>query len=446
MAQVLPTMRRPVPFTIEETLAHIPWLVASFWGVFVAVIAPAWYLDATRWFMLAGLAGLVPAMIVGVRRRSPADAVLVLVLLPWLAVVALSVLYWTRTIDYGEQGRLAHIGASAFGVAMAAGWQAWVPERWRTGLHVALAGFMVAMALALTPFLADRFGLPPAVAAGLVPDRPFDVRFAGGMRLVGADFPAGAGLEPGRPLPVTLYFTADAPIAGDYTLFLHLADSENRLIDPFDGVPVAGKHPTRQWVPGQIFADSHEIQVDALPAAGLAALSLGFYPIDDPALRQASYDSAGQRIGDRVVLSSVRLHAPALGPATDAPAGAPLATWTNGIALASARLQTDAAGLPSGVDLTWAATANVHEDYTVFVQVLDDADRVLAQSDRQPQAGLFPTSTWRAGDRVDDRVELQGDVAGWQRVIVGLYGADGQRLSLGPEIGGDAYLLAARER
>ena len=33
-------------------------------------------------------------------------------------------------------------------------------------LHLALAAFMLAMAVALAPFLAERFGLPPAVAAG----------------------------------------------------------------------------------------------------------------------------------------------------------------------------------------------------------------------------------------------------------------------------------------
>ena len=59
MAEVLPTMRRAEPYTWQRTFEHIPWLIASFWGVFVAVIAPPFYLDATRWFMLIGFAGLL---------------------------------------------------------------------------------------------------------------------------------------------------------------------------------------------------------------------------------------------------------------------------------------------------------------------------------------------------------------------------------------------------
>jgi len=39
MAQALPTLLRPEPFTIARTLEFIPWLIAAYWGVFVSVIA-----------------------------------------------------------------------------------------------------------------------------------------------------------------------------------------------------------------------------------------------------------------------------------------------------------------------------------------------------------------------------------------------------------------------
>ena len=52
------------------------------------------------------------------------------------------------------------------------------------------------------------------------------------MRLLGVDLPAGAALEPGKPLPLTLYFTTDAPIPEDYTLFLHVAGAGDRAALP----------------------------------------------------------------------------------------------------------------------------------------------------------------------------------------------------------------------
>ena len=348
MAEVLPTMRRAEPYTWQRTFEHIPWLIASFWGVFVAVIAPPFYLDATRWFMLIGFGGLLFGLVLAAvylrrthSRPSLRGLILYLVLLPWLGVVAAMVLYWTRTVEYGEQGRLAHVGASAFGVAMVAGWQAWLPadwvprlRSWRRVLHVALAGGAVVTALALVPFLQNSFGLPPAAAQSLAPDRPLAASFAGGMRLLGVDLPAGAALEPGKPLPLTLYFTTDAPIPEDYTLFLHVAGAGDQLLYQFDGVPAGGRHPTRQWLPGQVFADTHTITVDEIPEDGLATLSMGFYPIADPSTRVEAYDPNGEPIGDRLVLAQLRLHkqATAPQPASSSPAG----TWQNGIVLDSA--------------------------------------------------------------------------------------------------------------
>lgn len=444
MAEVLPTMRRAEPYTWQRTFDHIPWLIASFWGVFVAVIAPPAYLDATRWFMLIGFWGLLFGLVVAIvylrrshTRPSLRGMILYLVLLPWLGIVAAMVLYWTRTVEYGEQGRLAHVGASAFGVAMVAGWQAWLPTRWlprlrpwRRLLHALLAGGTVVTALALVPFLQNSFGLPPPAGQPLAPDRPVSAAFAGGMRLLGIDLPDGAALEPGKPLPLTLYFTTDTPIPEDYTLFLHVAGAGDRLLYQFDGVPVDGRHPTRQWIRGQIFADTHTITVDEIDADGLATLSMGFYPIADPSTRVEVYEPNGQPIGDRLVLTQLRLHKQAAAP--QVPNGSTAGSWQNGIVLDKAVLATGAQGLPTGISLTWIPTATIQNDYTVFVQVLDADNNILAQLDSQPQGGSYPTSTWRAGDVIADSVTWPGEanIGGWSRVIVGLYDADGKRLLL----------------
>ena len=44
VAEVLPTGHRAEPYTWQRTFEYVPWLIASFWGVFVAVIAPPLYL------------------------------------------------------------------------------------------------------------------------------------------------------------------------------------------------------------------------------------------------------------------------------------------------------------------------------------------------------------------------------------------------------------------
>ena len=245
MAVVLPTMRRQAPYDLAKTLIYAPWLVASFWGIFMRVFAPGWYLDLTRWFMALGFAGTLPALRLLRDRREPGLPLVYVVLMPWLAIVSVSVLYWTSTIDYGEQGRLAHIGASAFGVTMAAGWAGWIPQRWRAVLHGLLTVFMLVLAVIGFGVLRDAFALPTALSTPVNIQRPLDAQFAGGMRVVGVEFPNGAAVNPGDSLPLTLYFTTDAPIQEDYTLFLHLADANNDLLYQFDGVTDQGGHPTR---------------------------------------------------------------------------------------------------------------------------------------------------------------------------------------------------------
>ena len=167
MAEVLPTMRRAQPYSLARTWELVPWLIASFWGVFVGVIAPPLYLDVTHWFMILGFVGIVIAAL-GLRRPIPREQLVLFgVLLPWLVLVALIVLYWTRTVEYGEQGRLAHVGASAFGVVMAAGWQAFAPARWRPLVHWGVAPLYAGLGPITCSILADE--LWRGAAAGRTP-------------------------------------------------------------------------------------------------------------------------------------------------------------------------------------------------------------------------------------------------------------------------------------
>ena len=91
------------------------------------------------------------------------------------------------------------------------------------------------------------------------------------------------------------------------------------------------------------------------------------------------------------------------------------------------------------VTITWQALAEMDEDYTVFVQVLDAADRIVGQVDAWPVQGTRPTSTLRPGETITDPYLVQLDPnlpPGDYRVIAGLYLlATGQRLPVIDEAG-----------
>jgi hypothetical protein len=94
------------------------------------------------------------------------------------------------------------------------------------------------------------------------------------------------------------------------------------------------------------------------------------------------------------------------------------------------RVADPASGPVAGQDLDvvlyWKAT-NPHPldtDYKVFVHVLDESGRVIAQHDGEPMDGRMPTHTWREGDQVIDMhrvVWLEPSYAGKATIEVGLY-------------------------
>jgi hypothetical protein len=88
------------------------------------------------------------------------------------------------------------------------------------------------------------------------------------------------------------------------------------------------------------------------------------------------------------------------------------------------------AGAALHVVLYWQARAPVQAGYTVFVQVLDAGNRIVAQRDSLPAGGAAPTDTWTAGAVVRDayRLELPASLpAGVYRLWVGLYDTAGRR-------------------
>ena len=434
MAIALPSLYRPHPFTIAKTLEYVPWLIASYWGVFVSIIAPAAYLETTRAFMWIGAIGLLP-WLWRTRNAARPDRLIAVTMLLWFALFALSVLNWTRTVDYGEQGRLMLAASPALALLLALGWQSWLPARWQPGLHLLIALFFVGLALSQIKTLYAGYHLPLSLVQPPQPDRTFNAQFESGMQLLGVDLPKGAAVRPGKPLPITLYFSTPRVIDGFYTLFIHLADEHDRLLYQFDGVPAQGRHPTRQWLPGKVFADTYAIVVKDPKADGLATLSLGFYQYDDKRKRQAVVDAQGNPVGDRVVLAQVRVHKTAE-PTVLNPK--PLARWTNGIQLAAATVTRDAANRPVGVQVQWQATQVIQQNYTVFVQLLDANGKLLAQIDQQPQQGQFPTSTWQPGDLLADEYQFAQlppaqTGAQWGQLIIGLYDQAQKRLAVQAE-------------
>jgi hypothetical protein len=84
------------------------------------------------------------------------------------------------------------------------------------------------------------------------------------------------------------------------------------------------------------------------------------------------------------------------------------------------------------VRLSWRSVHPTESDYTVFVHLVDEGDRVWSQHDGQPIGGTQPTSSWQVGQEITDNhgLALPADVPpGEYYLAVGLYDpSTGERL------------------
>jgi hypothetical protein len=437
MSQAIPTLYRPEPLPGVAVRNYIPWLFTTYWGVFVSTFLPSSYYQIMRGLMLLSGVGLAVYVIrTRIQREDTPDAagirLLLTVCLIWFACVFASLLNWTRLIVSGEQGRLLLAAAPAMAVLLLFGWQALLPRTWQPRFQRIVPVLFLGIALFSASIVRAQYSLPPELDETVTYDRTIHATFVNGIQVLGVDFPAGAAVQAGETLPLTIYLRAAWPISEMNTAFLHLADADDHLLYQYDGVPVDGKHPTRQWEPGVIFADHYTVEVDDVPAETLTTLSLGFYNYEAADERVHLVGENGEPGPDRIVLGKIRV-LPAASPAGNADVAAPsapAAVWENGIELLRADVRRTDAGWPTAVEVHWRASRVIHQDYTIFVQLLDADDNIIAQVDQQPHGGRAPTSTWRANEILEDAYVLGPTGPQWQRLIVGMYDGSGERIPL----------------
>jgi hypothetical protein len=157
-------------------------------------------------------------------------------------------------------------------------------------------------------FVASFDGMPYAWvhrpgAQPIVPQE-VDVELGQAIRLVGYRL-AREAVSPGDTLVLTLYWRAEQPVEGDYTVFVHLQGPDGGLAAQQDNPPARGTRPTSGWAPGALVEDPYEIEVPADAALGQYTLSAGMYDPATVGRLEAIGANGGRLPDDRVVLAGV---------------------------------------------------------------------------------------------------------------------------------------------
>ncbi|HEV8636156.1 MAG TPA: glycosyltransferase family 39 protein [Chloroflexota bacterium] len=230
-----------------------------------------------------------------------------------------------------------------------------------------------------------------------------------GLRLEEARYPTT--LEPREEERVLATWRVERdPPAEELTLFYHLVDDRGRGLGGRDrGGLLAGTLGEGDELLGWA-----RVPRPAELPPGRYWLLVGAYRADVRRLEALGPDR--QPLGDAIRLGPLKVPLPASPPSSEPP----LARFEEPIVLQACRLDGGPrAGQPFEVELLWRAGGRPSRDLTVFVHLIDQADRIVAQSDHQPDGG-YPTGIWDTGEQIVDRHRLAAP-AGRYRLRIGLY-------------------------
>lgn len=232
--------------------------------------------------------------------------------------------------------------------------------------------------------------------------------------------------EAGNTLHLALYWRVNRKPKDDYTFFSHLVDDQGKTLAQGD----INHYPTEEWEPGDLVIGWYDIPVPGKIQPGRYGVQVGLF--DRKTYQNVPAIQDGKP-SDRVILEPVKIANP---NAPQVTVTTPLTNETRigdfaqllGYDLPIREIHP---GQTITLTLYWRAVARPDRDYTVFAQVLDQAQTsVWGQRDQQPQQGRYPTSIWEPGETISDTysITIKPDTKpGTYLLQIGMYRLDTQQ-------------------
>ena len=109
----------------------------------------------------------------------------------------------------------------------------------------------------------------------------------------------------GDRIHLVLHWRDLAQMATDYTVFVHVLDSSQKVVAQRDSPPDSGSRPTSAWFSGDVIVDRYDLDLPSKLAPGTYDLEIGMYnPANGTRLPVAK---DGQPAGDRVIVSQLEV-------------------------------------------------------------------------------------------------------------------------------------------
>jgi hypothetical protein len=244
---------------------------------------------------------------------------------------------------------------------------------------------------------------------------PGPAGFGGFAELASVRAPARAAA--GQPVGVTAVWQLEGRPSAPVHFFARLVGPSHEPLAQAD-LPTDATLAEERWLAGRLWLITVLLFPPATAPPGVYRLETGLYLPGGAGPPPLTVEAPPVKVTPARPLR-----------AQDVPT-APSAAFGDQIALLGADLPPDLKSDRGAiaVRLFWQAKAAPVTDYTVFVQLLDAAGHLVAQSDDPPAGGLLPTHAWDRGEIVADAhtLPLPDRLApGDYTLIAGLYSLPG---------------------
>jgi len=214
--------------------------------------------------------------------------------------------------------------------------------------------------------------------------------------LLGYDQPSF--VRPNGQAALTLYWQRLREGNANYDIALRMVDEGGKVVWQENLPPFFGEYPTSRWGVGQIVQTSHDL---IMPSdTGEIGLLVGLSHDSGEMLPVRSRWLAP--LSEWCPLRPIQVRSTPL-------AGDASVNFDNRILLLGYDLDRQQPGPGETLELalTWQSLQRMDEDYTVFVHILDEEQRIWGQEDIGPVHGTYPTSQWKEGEIIEDIHSVQ---------------------------------------
>ena len=385
-------------------LGYAPLWVYLFWGLFLFIAWAGW-----------------------LKRNNRVSQPITVVRLHLFLVVALGVAFLAvKTLMIREAGFLVPEGRWLLPIWPSLAWLAgvgwakwWSPARQIRACRIATT---IPLLFALGLFLLVFPNLYPKAQrlalASQLPSESESVNliYDQQVELLAAE---AAPFVVGQPAQVMLYWQALQPIATDYTIsaqLLYFQGGEWVKLAEQNSFPGNGLSPTGDWQADGIYRDVLVLQPEGeLNGPTAASLLVSLAKDGGSVAIEGNGEATNWPIAHEIVVRPSPLGQLVLRNNT-------LDSSVNFGDL------FDLTGLSYAfedgefvVTLGWEALADVAQDFTVFIHILDEDGQLVAQSDAMPVNGASPTRLWQVGDVIRDVHRFEGALPADLILVVGVY-------------------------